>query len=146
MQTLIDLGILSREALKSHCENHKKPSPFIFFLENSRWLLENLPLAKKPTLTDDRRCVAFLNVKKLRRMSVILQRSDLIAEQAKIPVFSEGQQNGVRFTSVYHWLVYDWIPAQCIERVTSFKEYEELYAAHGMKGSSRSWLRENTSS
>lgn len=134
VQALIDLGILTRDSLRSHCECHRKPSPFISLTENTKWLLEDSPLAKRPPSTDDHRRVAFVSVEKLRRMGVIYQRSDLLAAQANIPIYSQSQQDGVRFTSVDHWLVYDWIPIHCIEMIVSFEEYGKLYVATGMKG------------
>jgi hypothetical protein len=134
VQALIDLGILTRDSLRSHCECQGRPSSFISLTENTKWLLEISPLAKRSPLTDDHRQVAFVSVEKLQRMGVIYQRSDMLAVQAQIPTYSQGQQDGVRYTSVDHWLVYDWIPMQCIEKVVSFKEYKRMYEAAGMKG------------
>lgn len=141
VQTLIRLGILSRKHLKSHCESRERPSPFISLTDNTKWLLKDSPLAKHPPSADDHRRVAFVNVEKLRRMDIIYQRSDLLAAQANITVYSAARQDGVKFTSVDHWLVYDWVPAQCIERIVSFAEYSELYAAAGMDGQSSFWTQ-----
>jgi hypothetical protein len=134
VQALKDSGVLSDNSLRSHCEGYEKSSPWISLTDNTQWLLEKSPLSKKPSTKSDQRRVAFINVERLNRMGVIFQRTDLLALQAKIPVYSGANRKGVKFTSVDHWLVYDWIPVQCIERIVSFQEYQRLYAAQGMKG------------
>lgn len=112
VQTLIKRGILSRKHSKSHCESRERPSPFTSLTDNTKWLLKKSPLAKHPPSANDHRRVAFVNVEKLRRMSIIYQRSDLLAAQANITVYSAARQDGVKFTSADDWLVYDWFRTQ----------------------------------
>jgi hypothetical protein len=116
VQALTDLRILTRDSLRSHCECQGTPSSFISLTENTKWLLEVSPLAKRSLLTDDHRQVAFVSVERLQPMGVIYQRSDMLAVQAQIPTYSQGQQDGVRYTSVDHWLAYDWIPTNASKR------------------------------
>lgn len=134
VKALIDSGVLCDASLRNHCEGRNALAPWISLTDSIQWLMDKSPLRKKPCTTDDQRCVAFVNVEKLRRMDVIFHRSYLLAIQANIPLYLESNRTGVKFTSAKHWLVYDWIPPQCVERIISWRYLQELYAAHGMNG------------
>lgn len=133
VEALIESGILSKTSLRNHCEGVATPSYWVSLTDNPQWLLKKSALCKAPYNENDERCIAFINVEKLNRMGIIYQRSDLLALQAKILVYSKSNESGVMFTSVDHWLAYAWIPPQCIERVTSLQRFRYLYEAHGFE-------------
>ena len=130
---MIKEGVLNTESMRNHCEGESEPSYWISMTDNPQWLMERSPLCRGDIQRYDKRHVAFVNVEKLKRMGVIFQRSDLLALQANIAVYSTSNQQGVKYTSVDHWLAFSWIPPQCIERIVSLRSFRALYKAHGFE-------------
>ena len=131
MDELIKGGELSEKPLKAHCEGEPKPTPWISMMNDPAWILKNFPNSKASRDADEGQ-IAFINVQKLERMGVLFGRSDLLAEEANIPRYSLSR-DGVKFTSVIHWLAYAWIPSQCIEQVWTFQEFADRCASRGIK-------------
>ena len=133
IEAMIKEGVLNTKSMRNHCEGEPEPSHWISMTDNPQWLMERSLLCRGDIQRYDKRRVAFVNVEKLNRMGVIFQRSDLLALQANIAVYSTSNQQGVKYTSVDHWLAFSWIPPQCIERIVSLRSFRALYKAHGFE-------------
>lgn len=111
--------ILSITSLKSHCENQHRTSDWISLSGEASWMLKYI---KKHGLnngspTDNTR-IALISTAKLEKLGLLFDRSDFLLRSAEGRQYGAGNQDGVKFTWASHYLVYGWIPAQCI--VTTF--------------------------
>lgn len=102
IQSMIERSVISYGMMKIHCEGIPQPSSWISLTYDPVWLLKKHPLCKGPIEDQDPRRVAFVNVEKMDRLGVIYDRSDRIAAQATIPVYTEKNPSGLKYTNVCH--------------------------------------------
>lgn len=105
--------------LKSHCENEALASDWISLSGEPSWMLKHID---KHWPTDgveaDSMNIALISTAKMERMRLLFDRSDLLLKCAGGRPYRSTNPDGVKFTWPSHYLVYGWIPVQCI--VTNF--------------------------
>lgn len=78
--------------------------------------------------------VYVLNVAKLDRMRILYKRSDELVRQTGGEVYRENKAlNGMKFAWSDHFLVYGWVPTQCIENVWDANTYRLLCSQAGIR-------------
>ena len=55
-----------------------------------------------------------MSTAKMERMNLLLDRSDFLLQGAGGRAYSTTRPDGVKFTSRNYYVVYGWIPVQCI--------------------------------
>jgi hypothetical protein len=70
--------------------------------------------------------VFIINREKLRSLGAQCFRSTDIVRNLNIPTYSLKCVKGVQFVTESHWLIYRWIPNECIETIMSFENYRSF--------------------
>lgn len=107
--TLENRGILTVQQLQTHCKGTNDASCWISLCNDASWMLgyiNRLPLRIG--------CwVAIISLPKLDRLNILWDRSDILVRQAGGNYYKR-HEDGVQNVWAGHYLVYGWIPAQCV--------------------------------
>ena len=112
-------GILTTGGLQNHRQNTRLPSCWISVCDDLSHLLKHMKKKKA-------RHVAIVSVANLNKLNILWERSDLLGQQARERVYSGKHENGVHFAWSAHFLVYGWIPAQCVIRRYTARMFLQL--------------------
>jgi hypothetical protein len=115
-------GILTTQKLKSHCEVKATPSHWISLCDDASWMLRYIN--KKGPSNNCR--VAIVSVPKMERLNILWHQSDVLVEQAGGKAYNGRYQDGVQFAWPRHYLVYGWIPAQCVIKTFTLQRFRQL--------------------
>lgn len=109
-QELLHDGLDLRH-IRTHCENQPSAAThWISFSDDASWILKKVNRLANPTTQ-----VAIISVRKLDRLKIWWQRSDLLVQQMGGKCWSElYHPDGIQYAWHSHYLVYGWIPAECI--------------------------------
>jgi len=121
----IELGNSEKllKIISDHCEGETSPSDWISFSDNASWILSKFSDSFRSTQGNCR--VAVINVASLDRLRIPWQRSDSLVKQfGGTPRSSE--EGGVQYAWPGHYLVYGWVPSQCIIKSFTLEEFETL--------------------
>jgi hypothetical protein len=69
--------------------------------------------------------VAIVSVPKMERLNILWHQSDVLVEQAGGKAYSGRYQDGVQFAWPRHYLVYGWIPAQCVIKTLTLQRFRQ---------------------
>ena len=115
--------LLNLERISDHCEDKRSPSDWISFSDSALWILSKRSDSFLPA---QRNCyVAIINVASLDKLRIPWQRSDLLVQQLGGNVYSTNK-SGVQYAWPGHYLVYGWVPSQCIVKLFTLKEFTNL--------------------
>lgn len=127
---------LDLKHIRSHCEN-KTPDPthWISFSDDVSWILKRVNRLPDPTTQ-----VAIIDVRKLDLLNIPWQRSDILVQQRGGKCFSHQNPHGVNFAWAGHYLVYGWVPSQCVVATFDLRTFRQACSIRSVKeGSSRSY-------
>jgi hypothetical protein len=115
--------LLNLQRISNHCEAISSPSDWISFSDDALWIL----LKRSDHFSSARRnCrVAIINVASLDRLWIPWQRSDSLVQQLGGNPYSP-TRGGVQFAWPGHYLVYGWVPSQCIIKSFTLEEFKGL--------------------
>lgn len=123
----LDLSIFSVRSLKSHCENESRASDWISLSGEISWTLKYID---KHWPTDsvlaDSMSIALISTAKMKRMKLLFDRSDLLLHSVGGSSYKQTNPEGVRFTWAGHYLVYGWIPVQCIVTTFTLAQFRDI--------------------
>jgi hypothetical protein len=136
---------LTEATLRNHCGGDSATS--FISLTNSIGYLRNYISGQRRSHYSSPRSsamVAFVNKAKLDYMEIFCATSRSLAEEVGARYWSKYNPDGVSYASKEHFMVYGWIPPQCIEKVVSLADLERtrswiLAAANGNDGPTRIW-------
>ena len=121
---------LFEQSLRNHCEG-SAPSDWISLIDNipeALNFIEKWNFDKDPTSR-----VALVSIAKLNRLNIICEQSDNLVKMAGANCYSLANQTGIKFAWSSHYLVREWIPAECICRVFDLEEFLRLCAEHNFQ-------------
>lgn len=122
---------LLQQGLRNHCERSSAPSDWISLIGNipgALKFIEKWKLDKDPTCK-----VALVSIAKLNRLKIICERSNNLVKMAGAHCYSWSNQSGIQFAWSSHYIVREWIPAECICKVFGLKEFLRLCAEHNFQ-------------
>ena len=127
LKELEQRGILSASSLKSHCENEPRASGWISLSGETSWTLKYID-KHWPTdgVLDDSMNIALISTAKMERMNLLFDRSDFLLHSAGGRPYGTTNPDGVKFTWPSHYLVYGWIPVQCIVTTFTLAQFREI--------------------
>jgi hypothetical protein len=115
--------LLNLQRISDHCEDKSSPSDWISFSDSALWILSK---RSDSFLSAQRNCrVAIINVASLDKLRIPWQRSDSLVQRLGGNVYST-KESGVQYAWPGHYLVYGWVPSQCIIKLFTLKEFKEL--------------------
>ena len=126
---LKDDGILTTQQLQNHCKGTVSPSHWISLCDDASWMLKYID--KTSSTTDGR--VAIVSLPKLDRLNIPWGRSDMLVQQAGGKCYSDKHLDDVQYAWNGHYLVYGWIPAQCVIKTFSIQHFQQLCEEHDIK-------------
>lgn len=134
-------GPLTLESLRSHCEGHSRPSQWISFSDDASWILERVNESWRGNVRVALVCVARLNI-----LRIPWQRSDELVREEGGHCYSKLHRGGINFAWSNHYLVYGWVPAECILATFDFEAFRQAclrsgISVHGSDQSSHKLLR-----
>jgi hypothetical protein len=121
---LTNKGLLNLQRISNHCEDKGSSSDWISFSDNALWILSKCSDRFSSTQRDCR--IAIINVASLDRLRIPWQRSDFLIQQLGGKLFSPKNKDGVQFAWPGHYLVYGWVPPQCIMKSFTLEEFQAL--------------------
>ena len=121
---LTNKGLLNPQKISNHCQDEGSASDWISFSDNALWILSKCSDRFSSTQRDCR--IAIINVASLDRLGIPWQRSDFLVQQLGGKLFSPKNKDGVQFAWPGHYLVYGWVPPQCIVRSFTLEEFQTL--------------------
>jgi hypothetical protein len=87
-----------------------------------------LQFVKHPSFKDlEGDIIAFINVKKLRAMKVLFNRTTTLAERLGIEAWARSRQRGISYINRNYWVAYRWVPAECIELYISVQSLRNTF-------------------
>ena len=116
---LKEKGMLTGQKIRNHCEKAGSPSDWISLCNDASWMLKYVSKSTKGK-------IAIISVPKLDRMNVLWIRSDLLVQQSGEECYSGRTRNGVQYAWPGHYLVFGWIPAQCIIKTLTMQRFRIL--------------------
>jgi hypothetical protein len=122
-------GILTTQKLQSHCEGKATPSQWISLCDNASWMLKYVNKTRKPAGCR----IAIVSVPKMERLNILLARSDELVRQAGGNTYSGKHRDGVEYAWPEHYLVYGWIPAQCVIETFTIQDFRQLCKERDIK-------------
>lgn len=127
LEELKQRNILSTEKLQSHCENRPIPSCWISLSGEASWMLKNIN-TKWPidSVSTGRMRIALVSTAKMERLNLLYDRSDILVQCAGGRLYSTTNPNGIKFAWHSHYLVYGWIPVQCIVKLFTLAQFRDI--------------------
>jgi hypothetical protein len=122
-------GILTTQKLQSHCEGKATPSQWISLCDNASWMLKYVNKTRKPAGCR----IAIVSVPKMERLNILWARSDELVRQAGGNTYSGKHRDGVEYAWPEHYLVYGWIPAQCVIETFTIQDFRQLCKERDIK-------------
>lgn len=114
--------LLNLQRISNHCEDKRSLSDWISFSDNALWILSK---RSDSFLSSQRNCrVAIINVASLDKLRIPWQRSDFLVQQLGGNVYST-KKSGVQYAWPGHYLVYGWVPSQCIIKCFTLEEFQD---------------------
>ncbi|KAI9793250.1 MAG: hypothetical protein M1816_000671 [Peltula sp. TS41687] len=136
--TLLELEgseALELNHIRAHCERIWVPTHWIPFSNDASRILEQVNCRSDPTTQ-----VAIADVRRLDRLKIPWQRSDELVRQRRGSCFSHQNDQGIKFAWPRHYLVYGWVPAQCVVRTFDLQTFRQVCERQGVKeGPSKSY-------
>jgi hypothetical protein len=131
LEELKQRGSSTVTSLRSHCENQRSPSDWISLSGDASWMLKNVN-RKWPTdsVSAGNMRVALVSTAKMERLKLLFDRSDLLVLGAG---GSKTGPNRVKFAWPGHYLVYGWIPVQCIVKVFNLAQFRDICKEHNIR-------------
>ncbi|KAL8758839.1 MAG: hypothetical protein Q9199_001189 [Rusavskia elegans] len=127
------LGSSCAKALRQHCENDGCPSEWISLAREVSWTLKQVN-EKWPM--DDAAAenkIALISTARMERLGILCDQSNILIERAGESLFGRSNPHGVKFAWPGHYLVYGWIPVQCIVKTFSLSEFRDICSAHDIR-------------
>jgi len=121
----------TRQSLETHLDT-KQPSRWISVSDSVKWIREHGPQWGSKYYGSNCQ-VAVISISKLDCLAILWERSDQL-------VHSLGMK-GVKYAWPDHYLVYGWIPAQCIIRTLPFGDFLSMYEEQGIPGKRSELMR-----
>lgn len=121
LEELKKQGVLSVTNLQSHCENWRSPSDWISLSGDAPWMLKHVNKKRLPgSVPVNDMHIALVSTAKMERLNLLFNRSNFLVQSAG------GSLNSVKFACQSHYLVYGWIPAQCIVRIFTRDQFRGI--------------------
>ena len=127
LEELKQRSALSVTSLQSHCENQPRPSDWISLSGEASWMLKHIN-KKWPadSVSTDSMRIALVSTAKMERLNLLFDRSDFLVQSAGGRPYSATSPNGVKFAWHGHYLVYGWIPVQCIVKIFTLAQFRDI--------------------
>ncbi|KAL9104190.1 MAG: hypothetical protein Q9163_000842 [Psora crenata] len=127
-------GALSVTSLQSHCENQSSPSDWISLSGEASWMLEYIN-KKWPAGSDSSNSmrIALIGTAKMERLNLLFDRSDILVHTAGGKPYSARYPDGVHYAWHNHYLVYRWIPVQCIVKTFTLAKFRDICKNHNVQ-------------
>lgn len=120
-----------QESLSNHLDS-RKTSPWISVADDVGWILTHAHKWRANDPNSDCR-VAIISVPEMDRLGILWERSDILVESVGMQRHRKRQSSGgVKYAWFEHYLVYGWIPAQCVIRVFPFTQYRRMCDERGI--------------
>lgn len=127
LKELKQRGVLSVTSLQSHCENQSSPSDWISLSGEVSWMLKYIDRKWPPgSVSVDSMRIALVSTAKMERLNLLFDRSDFLVQGAGGRPYSATSPNGVKFAWHSHYLVYGWIPAQCVVKIFTLEQFRDI--------------------
>jgi hypothetical protein len=121
---------LFEQGLRNHCEG-SNPSDWISLIDN---IPKALDFIEKWNFDKDPTCkVALVSIAKLNRLNIICEPSDYLVKLAGAHCYSGSNQAGVQFAWSNHYLVHEWIPAECTLKVFDLNDFLRVCTEHNFQ-------------
>lgn len=115
-------AILDLQTISKHCEGAKHPSNWISFSASASWILSKFVDFFSSNSKNPR--VAVISVAKMDRLRIPWYRSDHLVQQLGGNPYSP-KKDSVDYAWAGHYLVYGWIPSQCIIKVFTLRQFQD---------------------
>lgn len=127
LEELKQRNILSTEKLQFHCEDQPFPSYWISLYGKASCMLEYIN-KKWPLdiVSTSRMRIALVSTSKMERLNLLYDRSDILVQCAGGRLYSTTNPNGIKFAWPSHYLVYGWIPVQCIVKLFTLAQFRDI--------------------
>ncbi|KIV83144.1 hypothetical protein, variant [Exophiala sideris] len=112
-----------RQSLMSHLDGRTEPSRWISVTDDMGWVLRYGPQWQS-NYTGSKCQVAIINVPKLNRLGILWERSVDLTRSVGL--------EEVKYAWREHFLVYGWIPAQCLICVVPFAQFRIMCEKRGI--------------
>jgi hypothetical protein len=121
---LKDRGALTTQGLRDHCQKTPIPSCWISLCANASWTLKHM----------GKECyVAIISVPNMDRLNILWQQSDTLVREARGETYGATHEDRVKFAWPGHYLVYGWIPAQCVIQKYTAQRFQQLCKERSIK-------------
>lgn len=121
---------LFRQGLRNHCEGNN-PSDWISLIDNipgAMDFIEKWKFDRHPTCH-----IALVSIAKLKRLNIVCDQSNNLVNMAGSRCYDSTNPTGVQYAWSSHYLVREWIPAECICRVFGREEFLRLCVEHNFQ-------------
>ncbi len=127
LEELKQRGTLSVTGLQSHCQKRHRPSDWISLSGDVSWMLKyiNKHWPTNDVSTNSMR-IALVSTAEMERLNVLFDRSDFLVQSAGGKLYSRANPQGVQFAWPSHYLAYGWIPAQCIVKIFTLRQFRDI--------------------
>lgn len=122
-------AIVDLQTISNHCGNTARPSSWISFSDSASWILAKFVGLFSSNIKNPR--VAVLSVAKMDRLRIPWHRSDLLVQDLGGNPYSP-KKDSVDYAWAGHYLVYGWIPSQCIIKVFTLRQFQDRCQARNI--------------
>jgi hypothetical protein len=120
LNELREKELTSIDEIQHHCEGKRTTSNWISFSDDALWILSKVA----PTMDWQSCKVAIVNTASLDALRIPWDRSNALVSTLGGQTFSKKHQTGVNYAWGGHFLVYGWIPDQCILKTFTLAEFK----------------------